>query len=159
MVCADIVTNGGAEKWEGLKHPPLLDYLARSATASWVRILGSSQSLKASPSRLKARTAVITARAGKITRWGASNRWPRASFSMAPQLGIGARTPKPRKLRVDSARIAPAIAIVAWISTGCRMFGIKWRIRIFACVAPNDLAASTYSISLACRTWALARRA
>ena len=63
---------------------------------------GSSQSRKASPSRLKARTAVITAAAGKITRCGASKRWPLASFSMAPQLGIGARTPRPRKLSVDS---------------------------------------------------------
>ena len=47
---------------------------------------------------------------GKITRCGASKRWLRASLSMAPQLGMGARTPTPRKLSVDSARMAPAMA-------------------------------------------------
>ena len=32
----------------------------------------------------------MTASAGKTTMWGASNRWLRASLSIAPQLGMGA---------------------------------------------------------------------
>ena len=51
----------------------------------------------------------MIASAGKITMCGASKRWLRASLIMAPQLAMGARTPTPRKLSVDSARIAPAM--------------------------------------------------
>ncbi len=83
------------------------------AATFWERVRGSSQSRHASPRRLNARTASITASAGKITMCGASKRWLRASLSMEPQLGTGARTPRPRKLSVDSARIAPAMPMVA----------------------------------------------
>jgi hypothetical protein len=47
----------------------------------------------------------MTARAGKKTIWGASKRWERASLSMEPQLGEGGGMPRPRKLRVASARM------------------------------------------------------
>src|ERR1700726_1568605 len=102
---------------------------------------GSSQSRRASPRRLKARTAVMTASAGKITRCGASKRWLRASLSMAPQLGMGAMTPTPRKLSVDSARIAPAMAMVACTRMGWRIFGSRWRARMRASDAPSERAA------------------
>ncbi|MGB7848586.1 MAG: hypothetical protein WBL63_23440 [Candidatus Acidiferrum sp.] len=42
---------------------------------------------------------------GNTTMCGALNRWLRASLRMVPQLGIGARTPSPRKL-VCLARLA-----------------------------------------------------
>src|SRR5258708_35198106 len=50
---------------------------------------GSRTSRSASPMKLKERTASITARAGKITRCGASNKCERPSLSMAPQLAVG----------------------------------------------------------------------
>jgi hypothetical protein len=85
-------------------------YRVSSATANCERVRGSSQSRHASPSRLNATTAVITANAGMMTMCGASNRWLRASFSMEPQLGMGASTPRPRKLSVDS-RADRAVAL------------------------------------------------
>ena len=46
-----------------------------------------------------------------------------------PKVGMGASTPRPRKLSVDSARIAPARPMVACTSTGCKMLGSRWRSR------------------------------
>ena len=98
-----------------VKNPP---YRLCSTAPICERVRGSSQSLHASPSKLNASTARTTASAGKTTMCGASNKWFRASLSIAPQLGIGASTPKPKKLSVASARIAPAIPMVACTSTG-----------------------------------------
>src|SRR5262249_13079702 len=83
-----------------------------------MRERGSSKSRNASPMKLKDRTASITASAGKTTRWAASNRCARLSFSIAPQLAVGGGTPRPRKLIVASARIAPAMPIAACTMTG-----------------------------------------
>src|SRR5207248_7034213 len=80
--------------------------------------LGSSKSRNASPIKLKESTASMTAVAGKITRCGASNKCPRPSLSIAPQEAVGGGTPRPRKLIVASARMAPAIPIAACTMTG-----------------------------------------
>jgi len=86
-------------------------------------IRGSSRSRNASPTRLNASTSSISAAAGKKTRCGESNRCDRASFNIAPQLAAGRGTPRPRKLRVASARTAPARPTAACTSSGGRIFG------------------------------------
>src|ERR1700680_3705209 len=90
-----------------------------------MRERGSRKSRSASPMKLKESTASITASAGKSTRCGASNKWARPSLSMAPQLAVGGATPKPRKLMVASARMAPAIPIAAFSISGCMVLGRK----------------------------------
>ena len=47
------------------------------------------------------------------------------SIRIFPQLGIGGCTPSPRKLKLDSSKIAPAIPKVALTRTGPIALGIK----------------------------------
>ena len=68
--------------------------------------------------KLKDSTASMTAAAGNSTRCGESKRCERASFSIEPQLAVGGGTPRPRKLMVASARIAPAMPMAACTITG-----------------------------------------
>ena len=76
--------------------------------------------------KLKERTQSMTAMAGKTTRCGDSKRWERASLSMAPQVAVGGWTPRPRKLRVASARTAAAMPTAACTMSGCKMLGRMW---------------------------------
>ena len=50
---------------------------------------------------------------GNASSQGEKNMYSRPSFSIRPQLGVGACTPKPRKERAASSRIAFAISTVA----------------------------------------------
>src|SRR5258708_29401332 len=76
--------------------------------------LGSSQSRKESPKRLKANTARLMARPGKKIIHGASLKKSVAlPESMSPQAGVGSVTPSPRKESEASSRIAWAMKAVS----------------------------------------------
>jgi len=60
---------------------------------------------------------------GKIVRCGAISKNWRPSDSIAPQLGVGACTPSPKKLKPASATMADAIPNVASTMIGAMMFG------------------------------------
>src|SRR5687768_13076823 len=64
---------------------------------------------------------------------------------MEPQLAVDGGTPRPRKLKVDSIRIAEAMPNVAATNTGARVLGRTWRKIVRKSVAPKALAAITYS--------------
>ncbi len=51
-----------------------------------------------------------------------------ASVSIWPQLGSGGGTPSPRKLRLASVRIAPAMPKVAATMIGPKALGSRWRV-------------------------------
>ena len=90
---------------------------------------GSNASRKASPKKFIDSTAKAIATAdgshrhGKFSRMGSFM----AVVSVCPQLGVGCCTPKPRKLRLDSVRIAPASPSVAATTTGPTTLGSIWR--------------------------------
>ena len=50
-----------------------------------------------------------------------------ASLIMPPQLGVGIRTPRPRKLSAASRMIALATPNVARTASELMMFGSRWR--------------------------------
>jgi hypothetical protein len=58
--------------------------------------------------RLKEKTEMKMARPGKMESHGALVSWSRPSRIMAPQLGVGGRTPRPMKLKLASTMIAVA---------------------------------------------------
>src|SRR5437588_431916 len=99
------------------------------------------------------------AAAGKSTRWGASKRCERPSFSIDPQLAVGGGTPRPRKLMVASASTAPAMPMAACTMTGWIMLGQIWWLTMRQSLAPSARAASTNSRSFTASTWARTRRA
>ena len=66
----------------------------------------------ASPMKLNDRTASITAAAGKVQD-GRVEQMGTGVIEHGPQLAVGGGTPRPRKLMVASARIAPAMPIAA----------------------------------------------
>src|SRR5262245_19638437 len=69
----------------------------------------------------------------------------RASARIEPQLAVEGGTPKPRKLRVDSIRIAEATPKVAATRTGASVLGRMCRTIVRMSDAPSARAASTYS--------------
>src|SRR3970040_2000260 len=72
-----------------------------------VRSLGSSASRRESPKRLKPKTLALIASPGKMDIQGArSANSTAAPRSMRPHAGVGSTTPRPRKLREASRRIA-----------------------------------------------------
>src|SRR2546427_12741326 len=75
----------------------------------------------------------------------------RALERMDPQLGLDGGTPNPRKLSVDSIRMAEATPNVAATNTGATVFGRIWRKIVRESVAPSALAAMTYSNDLVFR--------
>src|SRR5690606_6329744 len=81
---------------------------------------GSSASRKPSPTRLIAMTAAKIMMPGGIHSQGfnASTRQVRASVSMLPHEGRGGWTPRPRKERALSVRIALATPRVAATTRG-----------------------------------------
>jgi hypothetical protein len=64
---------------------------------------------------------------------------------MLPQLGVGAWTPRPRKLNADSVRIAWATPNVAATTIEGTAWGRTCRARMRGCVAPSARAAPTNS--------------
>ena len=67
--------------------------------------------------------------------------------SMAPQVGAGGGTPRPRKDRPDSARMTVPTRVVSSTMMGAITFGNMWCHRIRGAAAPMDCAACTYMCS------------
>src|SRR5215831_12747074 len=83
----------------------------------------------------------------------------RALESIEPQLAVDGGTPNPRKLNVDSIKIADATPNVAATNTGARVFGRICRKIVRNSVAPRASAATTYSIDFVLRNSARVSRA
>src|SRR5262245_8276580 len=73
------------------------------------RIRGSSRSLRASPTMLNARTAIMIARPENVVIHGQHLMYWRPSLRMLPHVGVGGGTPRPRNERPASVRIAVAM--------------------------------------------------
>jgi hypothetical protein len=78
---------------------------------------------------------------------------------MEPQLAVGGRTPKPKKLSALSAMIMRATMSVASAMMGPAMLGRMCRTRMRACDTPSARAACTYSWLLASMVLARVTRA
>src|SRR6185369_7346107 len=109
---------------------------------------GSSVSRSASPNRLDPNTARLIARPGYSTRCGAFCAYSAAETeSMRPHDGYGSGTPRPRKDRAASTRMAaPSWAVHSTmkgptvLGRTCRKAMRRWR-------SPSARAASMYCIS------------
>ena len=123
------------------------------------RDLTSSRSRSPSPSAFRPSTENNIASPGNTVRCGAIKRNDRPSLIIEPHDGVGGWTPRPRKLRLASATIAPARPKVACTTMGAAMSGRMWRRRIVNGPRPRDFAASTCSRVLTPRTSARTRRA
>ena len=95
---------------------------------SWT--CGSSASRIASPTRLNAITVRTSAALGKTVSQGASRSTSRPLSIMLPQVGVGSVMPSPRKLSIDSVRIAAGTRSVQRTMTGSTPFGRTWRRRM-----------------------------
>src|SRR2546423_2577859 len=109
--------------------------------------LGSRASRNPSPRKLNAIRVSDSAIAGARTIWGAMRNAWKPSAAIAPHDGVGGWTPRPRKLRNASNRIACGMPNVAWTMIGPRAFGRMCRERILLGRVPLDRAASTNSRS------------
>src|SRR5438309_8970631 len=121
--------------------------------------LGSRASRKPSPRKLNAISVSESAIAGASTMWGEMRMAWKPSAAMAPQEGVGGGTPRPRKLRKASKRIAMGMPMVAWTISGPRAFGRMWRKMILLALAPPERAASTNSRSRKASVWPRTSRA
>src|SRR3990172_5609582 len=84
-----------------------------------VRSLGSSASRRESPKRLNPKTAALIARPGKMAIQGAlSANSTAAPRSLSPHAPVASTTPRPRKLREASRRIACPTKAVIMIRKG-----------------------------------------
>ena len=81
--------------------------------------------------------------AGKTAVQGASSIRLRLSESMEPQLGFGGCMPSPKKLNVDSVKIALDRASVIYTRKGDRVLGITCLIIIHTGRTPTVLAFCT----------------
>src|SRR3989442_14775265 len=88
------------------------------------------------------------ARPGKAASHQPLGMTSRARDRIDPQLAVDGGTPKPRKLNVDSIRMAEAIPKVAATKTGATVFGRMCRKIVRPSVAPSAFAATTYSRDL-----------
>src|SRR5262249_23838922 len=83
----------------------------------------------------------------------------RALYRMEPQLGVDGGAPNPRKLKVDSIKIAEATPNVAATNTGASVFGSRCRTIVRRSVAPSARVATTYSCDFAFKNSARISRA
>src|SRR5262249_14763836 len=74
---------------------------------------GSMRSRKPSPIRFNPSTVIMIAAPETVETQGALRRNSRPSLITPPQVGVGGWTPRPRKLREASIRIASAALTVA----------------------------------------------
>src|SRR5512137_883812 len=88
------------------------------------------------------------ARPGKIAIHGAIVICDCAFLSILPQVGVGGWTPNPKKLSVDSVRIADPTRSVAETMMGLAAFGKMCRHMIRKLRVPLIRAASTNSFAL-----------
>src|SRR5439155_11044530 len=108
------------DDFEGARHggtTPRADPSART----------SSTSRSPSPRSWGAGPGGARARPGKRTRWGATSRKGRPSSIIAPHDGSGGGAPTPRKERLPSATIAPAMPNVACTRSIGAARGRRWR--------------------------------
>src|SRR5207237_5749497 len=98
-----------------------------------------------SPRRLYEVTVRNIAMPGKTVSHQPLGKSWRAFERMEPQLAVEGGTPKPKKLSVDSIRIAEATPKVAATNTGATVFGRICRKIVRKSVAPSAFAATTYS--------------
>src|SRR5215472_3346177 len=96
---------------------------------------------------------------GIKTRKGAFDSCGSPSAIMFPQLGVGGRTPRPRKLSDASARIRPAITSPARVITDAVTLGRISRHSTLIDLAPSPRDAITYSEVATFSVFARARRA
>src|SRR5262245_2035236 len=104
-------------EWLVRPNPPLMlearspKLVACHSVYPTARLFTSNASRRPSPMKLAASTARLIAAPGANQSQGcvASVAGLRASLRIDPQLGVGWVTPRPRKLRPASVRIAPAI--------------------------------------------------
>src|SRR5688572_8416047 len=120
---------------------------------------GSAASRSPSPTRLYEVTVKKIANPGKAASHQPLGRMSRALERMDPQLATEGGTPNPRKLKVDSMRIAEATPNVAATRTGARVFGSTCRKMVRQSDAPKALAATTYSRDFVFNTSPRVRRA
>ena len=99
----------------------------RAARRVTVAGAGSSASRRPSPRRLNPSTASMMARPGNTARWGASSRFWRPSFSIAPHDGVGGWAERPRNESDASVRIAHESAMLVWTTSTEARFGRMWR--------------------------------
>src|SRR5215475_9202850 len=99
------------------------------------------------------------ARPGKAVNHHALGSKTRPLERIEPQLAAEGGTPKPRKLSVDSMRIADATPNVAATKIGASVLGRTCRKIVLLSRAPKALAATTYSKDFALRNSPRVRRA
>src|SRR2546430_7231159 len=121
--------------------------------------LGSRASRKPSPRKLNAISVSESAIAGASTMGGEMRMAWKPAAAIAPQDGVGGGTPRPRKLRKASKRMAMGTPMVAWTIIGPSEFGRMWRKMIRFALAPPDRAASTNSRSRKASGWPRTSRA
>ena len=88
----------------------------------------------------------------QIARHG-NNNWcgyniyrDNASFANTPHEAVGADTPKPKKLKNASLKIALGTANVRFTMITPKLFGIKCLSKIFVSLTPSVRTARTYSM-------------
>src|SRR5262245_131629 len=109
---------------------------------------GSAASRKPSPIRLYDVTVRKMARPGKAVNHHALGSNSRAPERIEPQLAVEVGVPNPRKLSVDSIRIADATPNVAATNTGANEFGRTCLKIDLKYVAPIAHAVRTYPSDL-----------
>ena len=80
---------------------------------------------------------------GRANSQGEKNMYSRPSFSISPQLGVGACTPKPRKDSAASSKMALAISTVATTVNEDSTLGKISRMMIYGVEQPMARAAFT----------------
>src|SRR6056297_2781210 len=124
-----------------------------------MRACGFRRSRRASPSRLKVTTAIISASPGNRKTHHCPDAMKRApSATRMPHSGVGGRTPRPRKDRPAAFRTAQPRFTEACTTRGEAMLGSRNTIRMRPCPDPPTRAASTYPRSRRMLTSARARR-
>src|SRR5262249_28034419 len=111
------------------------------------------------PTRLYEVTVMKIATPGNAVNHQALGSNCRALYRMEPQLAVDGGAPNPRKLRVDSSKIADATPSVAATNTGAREFGSRCRTIVRKSVAPSARVATTYSSDFAFKNSARMSRA
>src|SRR5206468_11283640 len=116
---------------------------------SWIKCFqlsfkrGSAASRRPSPTMLYEVTVRNIAKPGNsVSHQPLGKSW-RALERMEPQLAFDGGTPNPKKLNVDSIKMAEATPKVAATKTGAIVLGRIWRKIVRKSLAPSALAATT----------------
>src|SRR3989454_8734544 len=121
--------------------------------------LGSRASRRPSPRKLNAISVNDSAMAGTRTTCGAMRMAWNPSAAIAPQDVVGGWTPRPRKLKKASKRMACGTPKVAWTMIGPNALGRMWRDRVLFGRGPEARAAPTNSRARRGKRWPRPRRA